>query len=124
MPSPTVAGETASVAGTRSVGSGFPRPKGASRCELLREAQRQVARGDDGVDLHHFEEIVGVEVGVRVRGEVVCELLDPLLGDREAGGGPVTTEPLQIRGARPERPVEVERRRSSGPTPSTRPESV
>ena len=59
-----VAGATASVAGTRRVGSGIPEAERRETGELLRELEREIPSGDDSVDCHDLEEIAQVEMSV------------------------------------------------------------
>jgi hypothetical protein len=82
--------------------------EGRKSPELLGEVERELARGDDSVDLDDLEQVVCQDVGVRVRGEGVGERGDRLLGDRLACSRTVAAEALEMSGARGERAMEVE----------------
>ena len=108
LPSPTTPGWTASQPGTSSVTSGLPRPNGASRSSSAARPSVSAEPGDDRVDPGHGREVVLGEDRVGVRGEGGGERLQARRVDREAGGGAVAAEALQVLRAGGERAVQVE----------------
>jgi hypothetical protein len=89
---------------------GVAQAEGRHPRELLCEVERQVARGDHGVDCDDLEGVVEGDVLVGVPGEGVGERWDVLLGDRETGRRSVPAESLEVARARREPRVQVEAR--------------
>ena len=66
--------------------------------------------GNDRVHPGHRPQVVLGQRLVGVRGERGGERLDAVAGDRQAGGGAMAAEALEVRGARAEPGVQVEGR--------------
>jgi hypothetical protein len=81
---------------------GVAEAEGRHPRELLCEVERQVARGDHGVDRDDLEGVVEGDVLVGVPGEGIGERGDVLLGDREASRRSVPAESLEVARARRE----------------------
>ena len=119
MPSPTVAGADRLAAGHEQGHVGVAEPERRQPLELAGEVERERRRGNDRVDPRHRGEILLGDLALRVGGERRGERLELLGPDRQAGGGTMAAEPLQVLGARRETGVEVEaRHRSPGALPA------
>ena len=119
LPSPTVEAPTASQPATSSVTSGLPRPNGAS-CSSSRASSSVSADAGTIASMR----VTGArssssELPVGVGGERRGERLELVAADRQAGGGAMAAEALEVVGAGGEAGVEVEaRHRAAGALPA------
>ena len=109
MPSPTVSSAVELAAVDEQRDPGVAEPERREPGELLAERQPELGAADDRVDRRPRAQIVVGQHRVGVRAERRGEGLDALGADREAGGGAVAAEALEMLGAGRERAVQVER---------------
>ena len=98
---------------------GVPEAERRQLLELAGELERERRCGDDRVDPRHGRQVLVRELLVGVRGERRGERLELVGPDRQAGGGPVAAEALEVAGAGGEAGVQVEaRHRPAGSLPA------
>ena len=96
------------TAGDEQVDAGIPEAERSEAPELAAQGERERRAGDDRVDRRDRSQLVVVEVGVGVRRERLCEVVYRVGSDREAGGGAVPAEAIEVIRTRGEAGMEVE----------------
>ena len=108
MPSPTAFSLRQLARRRQQRHAGVPEAERREPLELLTEIERQLVTADDRVNLNHRPQVVLVECCSGMIGERVGERAQAVRPDREPGGGPVTTEALELARACGQRAVEIE----------------
>ena len=105
-------GQVAELAGRQEQRDARVRePERRQAAELLAEVERELPARDDRVDDRSRAQVVVRQRGVGVSREGLGERVDLGRVDREARGGSMSAEPLEMLGAGGEAAVEVERAR-------------
>ena len=84
------------AAGDKQVDAGVAEPERREPLQLPTETERERRAGDDRVDRGHRAKIVEDKMLVGVGGERLRELAHVVRVDREAGGGAVAAEALEV----------------------------